>query len=131
MIDSLDARRRMWDTRRPRAYLIRVVRIDDCIDVSTRSRVAGALPRSRQVVRDTTIVRRELAPIAPVYEQHCLRDWRVDDLFSDMRRALADTSAVITGVQYDAAYGFPRAYWITRGYARGGGVVVESFAPAP
>lgn len=131
MQDTLATQRRRWDQRRPSGYIIRVLRIDDCLEVRTRPRVAGELLRARLVVHDTSIVRRELAPIPAAYEQRCALDWRVDDLFADVQRALSDSSADITGVVYDPAYGFPRAYWIARGYARGGGVLVESFAPAP
>jgi hypothetical protein len=129
--EQLAAQHRLWEQRRPRTYVIRVLRISDCIDVRLGPRVAGELLRDRLVVRDTTVLRREVAPIPAAYEQRCLLEWRVADLFADVRRVLADTSAYITDVEYDPAYGFPRAYWRTRGVARGGGVLVESFAPAP
>jgi hypothetical protein len=130
MLDTLEARHQVWNRRRPRGYVIRVLSISDCFEVRVGPRAEGELLRDRLLVRDTTIMKREPAPIPAVYEQRCALEWRVDDLFADVRRALADTAAYITGVEYDAAYGFPRAYWLARGYARGGGVLVESFAPA-
>jgi hypothetical protein len=39
MIDTLKAQRQVWDQRRPRAYLIRVLEVSTCIDV--RSGRAG------------------------------------------------------------------------------------------
>ena len=132
MIDTLDAQRRIWDQRRPRAYLIRVLEVSSCIDVRTRPRVAGQLLRDQLVVRDTTIVRRVPVPIPAAYDQRCPLAWRVDELFADLARALADTT-VSVGVRYDAAYGFPRTYWVIRGGSSDDGheVLVESFAPAP
>lgn len=131
MLDTLDAHRLVWDRRRPTAYLIRVLSISDCIEVRTGKRAPGEMRRRRLVVRDTAIVRREAAPIPAVYEQRCLLDMRVDDLFAEVRGALADATAYVPSVEYDQAYGFPRAYRITRGYDRGAGVLVESFAPEP
>jgi hypothetical protein len=131
MLDTLDARHQVWNRRRPRGYVIRVLSLSDCFEVRVGPRAKGELSRDRLVVRDTTIVKRELAPIPAVYEQRCALAWRVDDLFADVRRALADTTAHITHVEYDPAYGFPRTYWLARGYDRGAGVLVESFAPAP
>jgi len=132
MIDTLEAQRRTWDQRRPRTYVIRVLEVSSCIDVRTRPRSSGQLLRDQLVVRDTTIVRRAPVPIPAAYEQRCPLPWRVDDLFADLARALADT-AVGVDVSYDAAYGFPRAYWVSRGGSADGGhaVLVESFAPAP
>jgi hypothetical protein len=131
MIDTLEARRRIWDERRPRAYVIRVFEVSSCIEVRVRPRNAGAVVRDQLVVRDTTIVRREPVPIPSAYEQRCPLAWRVDDLFGDLARALADTT-VSVDVSYDAAYGFPRTYWVMRSGSSHGGhaVLVESFAPA-
>lgn len=131
MLDTLESRRRTWEERRPRGYVIRVLSIGDCITVERRPRVEGELLRPRLVVRDTTIVRRELAPIPAVYEQRCALDWRVGDLFADVARALTDSTTHVARVEYDAMYGFPRAYWIERGRSRGAQVIVESFAPTP
>jgi hypothetical protein len=141
MLATLEARRRDWEERRPRAYVIRVLKLSDCIAISTRLRAEGGPWRDRLVVRDTSIVGREPAPIPAAYAQRCGLAWRVDDLFADVARALADTTEYITGIEYDAAYGFPRAYWrdngdpystaIQRPYAGSWGVLVESFAPAP
>jgi hypothetical protein len=132
MIDTLEAQRQVWDQRRPRAYLIRVLEVSTCIDVRRGPRRAGGLLRDQLVVRDTTIVRRDPVPIPRAYEQRCPLAWRVDDLFSDLARALADTTAAV-GVSYDAAYGFPRSYWVIRGGSSDDGhaVLVESFASAP
>jgi uncharacterized protein DUF6174 len=132
MIDTLDAQRRIWNQRRPRVYVIRVLEVSTCIDVRTRPRSAGQLLRDQLVVRDTTIVRREPVPIPTAYEQRCPLPWRVDDLFADVARALVDTTVSVS-VRYDAAYGFPRAYSVVRGGSADGGhdVLVESFASAP
>ena len=129
MTDSLNAQRQIWDRRRPRAYVIRVLAMS-CIQVQARPRT-GVL-RDQLVVRDTTIVRRQPVPIPAAYEQRCSLAWRVDDLFADLARALADTTVAV-GVSYDAAYGFPRAYWVIRGGSSDDGheVLVESFASAP
>ena len=132
MTDTLYAQRRIWEQRRPRAYVIRVLEVSTCIDVRLGPRNADGLFRDQLVVRDTTIIRREPVPIPRAYEQRCPLAWRVDGLFADLTRALADTS-VSVGVSYDAAYGFPRAYWVSRAGTSDGGhdVLVESFAPAP
>jgi hypothetical protein len=131
MLDTLETQRRFWSERRPRAYLIRLVVINDCISTRLGQRVEGDLLRDRVLVRDTSVVGREPAPLPARYEQYCPRAWRVDDLFADVARALADTSAYIMYVRYDAAYGFPRSYFVERGRSRGDQVIVESFAPAP
>src|SRR5690349_13833519 len=86
MIDTLVAQRRVWEQRRPRAYLIRVLEVSTCIDVRVGPRKAGALLRDQLVVRDTTIVRHEPVPIPRAYEQRCPLAWRVDDLFTDLAR---------------------------------------------
>ena len=128
MIDSLDAQRRIWELRRPRAYAIRVLSMS-CIQIQARSRT-GAVLRDHLLVQDTSIVRRQPVPIPAAYEQRCSLAWRVDDLFADLSRALDDTTAAV-GVSYDPAYGFPRAYWISHGGADDGHeVLVESFAAA-
>lgn len=131
MLDTLASRHRTWEERRPRGYVIRVLSIGDCVAVERRPRVGGELLRPRLIVRDTTVVRQELAPIPAAHEQRCTLGWRVDDLFADVARALADTTAYVAHVEYDAAYGFPRAYWLERGRSRGAQVIVESFAPTP
>ena len=76
MLDTLEAQRRLWQQRRPHPYVIRVLRMDDCIDVRTRPRVAGRLLRDQLVIRDTTIVRRDLVPIPAVLDQRCPLLWR-------------------------------------------------------
>lgn len=137
MLDTLAVQRRFWNERRPRQYGIRVFELSHCLEVRAGSHVLGELLRDLLVVRDTTIVRRELAPTPAAYAQRCLRGWRVDDLFADVARTLADTSAWIGDVEYDAAYGFPRAYRFDRGPVRFGHgrkdmrLLVESFAPTP
>jgi hypothetical protein len=137
MLDSLETRRRFWNERRPRQYVIRVLELSGCFEIQVSPRAHGELLRDRLVVRDTTVVRRERAPIAAAYAQRCRLEWRVDDLFTDVARALADTAAWIGDIEYDPAYGFPRRYRIDRGpvavqYGRNELVVlVESFAPAP
>ena len=132
MIDTLETQRRIWNRRRPRAYVIRVLEMSTCIDVRVGPRTAGALLRDQLVVRDTIVVKRQPVPIPRAYEQRCPLGWRVDDLFADLARALADTSVAV-GVSYDAAYGFPRDYWVIGGGRSDGGhaVLVESFAAAP
>ncbi|HEU4628127.1 MAG TPA: hypothetical protein VFS08_00175 [Gemmatimonadaceae bacterium] len=133
MLEALEEQRRLWQERRPRQYSIRVVELSGCVDVHTGPYAAtGELLRDRLVVRDSTTVRHEAAPVPAVYAQRCLLAWRAEDLFADVARILADPAAAITGLVYDAAYGFPRAYWPDRGGRdRGRGVLVESFAPAP
>lgn len=125
MLATLGTQRQVWAERRPRTYAIRVLEVSHCISVRTGPRVDGALSLDQLVVRDTTVVRRDSAPIPARYEQSCPRAWRVDDLFAEVGRALADTTAYIADIQYDEAYGFPRAYRVRRG----GKVIVESFAP--
>ena len=119
----------MWEERRPRAYLIRLIVVNDCIYVNTRARMGGEALRDRMVVRDTTIVGHEPAPLPRRYEQTCPKNGRVDDLFADVASALADTTVRISDVRYDPAYGFPRSYLVVRGMSRGDHVMVESFAP--
>ncbi len=131
MLGTLEAQRRFWNERRPRTYLIRMLVVNECIYVSTKPQLNGGRLRERLIVDDTTIVRRELAPFPERYAQYCPRAWRIDDVFADVARALTDTTASITDVQYDGAYGFPRAYWVWRGISRGERVIVESFAPTP
>lgn len=131
MRDTLSAQRHLWEERRPGAYVIRVLDIGGCIDVRTGPRRAGQLLRDQLVVRDTTVVRREPVPISAAYEQRCPLAWRVDDLFADVARTLADSTAHLASVQYDPAYGFPRSYFVVRGLSHGRRVMVESFAPVP
>lgn len=133
MIDTLEAQRRIWNRNRPRTYVIRVFEMSGCLEVRIRPRIAGQLLRDQLIVRDTTIVRRQLVPIPAIYEQRCALAWRVDDLFTDLTRALADSTAGVTHVAYDRAYGFPRAYSVIRGWGSENeyGALVESFAPAP
>ena len=131
MLDTLESQRRFWSERRPRAYLIRLVVINECISAGLGRRVGGELLRDRLLVRDTSVVGREPSPLPARYEHYCPRAWRVDDLFADVAQALADTSSYIMHLQYDAAYGFPRSYFVERGRGRGDQVIVESFAPAP
>ena len=129
LIDTLALQRREWEQKRPDGYLIRVLSIDHCIVIRTNSKVPPT--HMRLVVRDTTVVRREEAPVPLFYSSRCGHEWRVDDLFRDVAQALADTTVNVLGVQYDPAYGFPRHYWTSRRYDRPAGVLVESFAPVP
>jgi hypothetical protein len=131
MLDTLEIQRRFWRERRPRGYLIRLVVINDCISTGLGRRVGGELLRDRLLVRDTSVAGREPAPLPARYEHYCPRAWRVDDLFADVAQALADASAYIMYIQYDAAYGFPRSYFVELGRSGGDQVIVESFAPAP
>jgi Family of unknown function (DUF6174) len=131
MLDTLEAQRRLWTELRPRAYLIRLVVINECISTGLGRRVRDELLRDRLLVRDTSVVGREPAPLPARYEHYCPRAWRVDDLFADVAHALADTSVYIMDIQYDAAYGFPRSYFVEQGRSRGDRVIVESFAPTP
>lgn len=132
MIETLEAQRALWEQRRPRQYVIRVFELSGCAQIRTGPYAQGELLRDRLVVRDTLIVRHEPAPTPGAYAQRCLIEWRVDDLFRDVARILADPGASIAGLEYDAAFGFPRAYWPDRGgLDRGRGVLVESFSPAP
>jgi len=131
MLDTLELQRRFWREGRPRGYFIRLVVINDCISAGLGERIGGELVRDLLLVRDTSIVGRQPAPLPVRYEHYCPRAWRVDDLFADVAQALADTSAYIMPIQYDLAYGFPRSYFVERGRSRGDRVIVESFAPAP
>jgi hypothetical protein len=132
MLDTLEVQRRFWQQHRPRAYVIRVLQMGGCLNVGVRPRVAGQLLRDQLVVRDTTIVRRDPVPIPVAYEQRCPLPWRVEDLFADLARALADPTASVLRVDYDAAYGFPRLHSVfTGGNPHGSGALVESFAAAP
>src|SRR6478672_3390127 len=45
MIDTLEAQRRLWDQRRPRAYRIRALEVGSCIDVRLGPRIADGLLR--------------------------------------------------------------------------------------
>jgi hypothetical protein len=128
MRDSLDAQRRIWIKRRPRAYVIRVLTVDHCIHV--RTGVLGTTIPRVTVIGDR-LVKREEAPIPHSYVSHCWHEWGVEDLFSDLTRSIADTTRSVGGIQYDPAYGFPRFYWRTIVPHRPAGIVVESFAPAP
>jgi hypothetical protein len=137
MLDSLEAQRRLWAERRPRVYAIRLVVNDGCIFIRTRgardrtrAREAGPPRRDLLIVRDTTVVRREPAPIPRYVEQYCPREWRIEDLFADVADALSDSNADIRDIRYDEVYGFPRSYWVDRGMHRQWRVIVESFAPA-
>lgn len=87
--------------------------------------------RDRLLVRDTTVIGHDPAPLSARYENYCPRAWRIDDLFADLAQALADTNAYVMQIHYDAAYGFPRSYFVERGRSRGDQVIVESFAPTP
>lgn len=139
MLDSLEAQRRLWAERRPRVYAIRLVVTEGCIFIRTiRAREAGR-PRPREagpprrdllIVRDTTVVRREPAPIPRYVERYCPREWRIEDLFADVADALSDSLAHVQDIRYDEVYGFPRSYWVDRGMHRQWRVIVESFAPA-
>ncbi|MHB1225250.1 MAG: hypothetical protein ACYC2G_14580 [Gemmatimonadaceae bacterium] len=132
MLDTLESQRRIWEERRPQQYIIRVFELNGCAEVRTGPYAGGELLRDRLVVRDTRRLRREPAPTPATYAQRCLLAWRVDDLFADVARVLADPNAAISKIEYDAAYGFPRMYWADRGgHHRSAGVLVESFAPAP
>ena len=141
MLETLEAQRRVWAERRPRAYVIRTVHVGHCIAIARRAGAAGELSRDQLVVRDTAVVGRRPAPIAALYAQQCHLAWSIEDAFEDLARALADTTAYVHRLEYDAAYGFPRAYWLEWGdpyvansrprNARDGGVLVETFAPAP
>jgi len=130
MLDSLEAQRLLWAERRPRVYSIRLVVTEGCIFIRTGKRAAGPLRRDRLVVRDTTVVRREPAPIPRFVERYCPREWRVEDLFADVADALSDSLAHVQDIRYDEIYGFPRSYWVDRGMHRQWRVIVESFAPA-
>ena len=129
LMDTLNQHRRLWDAVRPAAYRIRVVEMSHCIHVTTRQ---GPKMWPRLVIRDTLIVGREQELQPARYAQRCLLDMRVEDLFRDLSRALADTTEYVhDGTQFDPVYGFPRSYstssWGSRGVRR----LVESFVPAP
>jgi len=141
MLETLAAQRRVWAERRPRSYVIRTAQVGHCIIITRRARAGGQVLREQLVVRDTAVVGRRPAPIAELYAHQCHLAWRVEDLFADLTRALADTMTYVHRLEYDPAYGFPRAYWLEHGdpyvansrpqNARDGGVLVESFTPAP
>jgi hypothetical protein len=129
MMDTLALQQRRWEKMRPAQYRIRVVERSDCIHVDTRK---GPARWPRQVVRDTLIVGTEEELRPAEYRNRCLLAWRVEDLFRDLARALADTTEYVhDGVQYDPVYGFPREYWTAAWHWRSWGRWVESFAPAP
>ena len=128
MRDSLDAQRRIWIKRRPKAYVIRVLTVDHCIHVRTGA-LGTTIPRVTFI--GDRLVKREEAPIPHSYVSHCWHEWGVEDLFGDVARGIADTSRSVGSIQYDPAYGFPRFYWRTIVPHRPAGVVVESFAPVP
>ena len=129
MLDTVEAQRALWAGRRPRVYIIRMLALNECIAIQTGRRARGELLVNRIVVRDTTVVGREMAPMPDRFRSTCPRGWRVDDVFADVANALADTTAYIANIQYDPVYGFPRKYWVVRGMSRGEHVIVESFAP--
>ena len=132
LLDTLEAKKRLWAERRPRQYLIRTFELSGCADVRTGPYAGRELLRDRLVIRDSVVLRSEPAPTPAAYAQRCQIPWRVEDLFADVARILSDPSAAIARLEYDAAYGFPRSYWPDRGgLDRGRGVLVESFAPAP
>ena len=141
LLETLESQRRVWAARRPRAYAIRTVEIGHCIFIAARKGTDGELLRDQLVVRDTAVVGHRPAPIAGLYAQQCPLAWRVEDVFADVARALADTMTHIWALQYDAGYGFPRSYWLDYGSPyvpnsrpakpRGDGVLVESFTPVP
>jgi hypothetical protein len=115
MLETLEAQRRVWADRRPRTYVIRTVEIGHCMAIARRKGPDGEVLRDQLVVRDTTVVDHRLVPIAAHYAQQCHLAWRVEDVFADVARALADTMTHIYGLGYDAAYGFPRSYWLDYG----------------
>jgi hypothetical protein len=129
LLDSLTQQQRRWDETRPPEYRIRVVEISDCMSIDARK---GPRMWSRSIVRDTLVIGRESEPLDPRYEGRCLHEMRVEDLFRQLARALADTTAYVhDGIQYDLVYGFPRSYWISSSMERGSGTLVETFVPAP
>jgi hypothetical protein len=128
LLDSLAQQQRRWDEKRPAEYRIRVVAIDDCISIHAPRKGPRMWPRA--IVRDTLVVGDEPEPIDPRYAGRCLREMRVEDLFRELSRALADKYAYVhDGIQYDPAYGFPRSYWISSSLQGGGGTLVETFIP--
>ena len=129
MMDTLALQQRRWEKMRPAQYRIRVVERSHCIHVDTRK---GPASWPRQVVRDTLIVGTEEQQRPAEYRNRCLLAWRVEDLFRDLARALADTTEYVhDGIQYDPVYGFPREYWTAAWHQSSWGRLVESFAPAP
>jgi hypothetical protein len=108
MLDTLEAQRRLWAKHLPRAYIIRLVVINDCIALRRGPRGGGELLRDRLLVRDTSVAGREPAPLPARYEQYCPRAWRVDDLFADVARAWPTRRLhrphPVTGVQLPAVY---------------------------
>lgn len=83
------------DTARPRTvHTVEVLRSTalyggmDFTKATPNDRHAGGA--ASDLGPHTTIVRRVPAPIPAAYEQRCPLAWRVDELFSDLARALAD-----------------------------------------
>jgi hypothetical protein len=133
LLDTLSVQRRRWERARPARYVIRVLELGHCIVVKTRWGGAPApdtVTSLRLVVQDTTVVRKEEAPVPRAWAQACVLEWRVDDLFRQLARAMADTTTNVGGVEYDPTYGFPRRYWTAASPSRSSPVAVESFAPA-
>ena len=128
-LEELEGQLKLWRAYRPRTYVIRLVVDNHCIFVRRLPRVDNGVLRDQLVVRDTTVVRRQSAPMLARYAQSCPREWRIDDLFADIASALADTNASVRKIRYDELYGVPRDYFVVRGASRGDRVMVESFAP--
>lgn len=129
LLAELEQQRHAWTQARPTTYTIRVLEISDCVVIRTRGNASTSI---QLTVRDTAIVARTPIPLPPDYAQRCPRELRVDDLFNELEHAIGDTVMYIGGgIEYDARYGFPRRYWLTRGHERGAGTLVESFAAAP
>ena len=129
LLDSLVQQQQRWAKMRPVLYRIRVVEQGDCIHIDTRK---GPARWPRQVVRDTLLVGTEEELRPAEYRNRCLLAWRVEDLFRDLARALADTTVYVhDGIAYDPVYGFPRSYWTSTRQERGWGRFVETFVPAP
>ena len=124
--DTLEAQRTLWLRRRPLSYLVRTYEISHCIHVRV-----GTLLRDQLRVRDTALVGRVPTSVPAEFAQRCERDFRVEDLFADVARALSDSSTAVRVLQYDPTYGFPRYYSLRPANGRAITILVESFAPAP
>ena len=131
MLDTLAAHRLTWTARRPTEYLIWTVSVSHCFRIDRVTRSPTAAMRDQLLVRDTTIVKRKSVPVPAEMKQACTLDMRVDDLFNELARALADPTAYVMNVQYDPVYGFPRSYAIGWGHDRPVGTRVETFTPNP
>lgn len=129
LIDSLVQQQQRWEKMRPLLYRIRVVEQSHCMVIDTRK---GPTTWPRVVVRGTLVVGTEEEPRPAEYRNRCLLAWRVEDLFRDLARALADTTEYVhDGIAYDPVYGFPRSFRTSPWHGRGWGRLVESFVPAP